>query len=238
MSTLKKTKSVSPGSRRENEKNNCFYVGFDDGGQLTEQVRRKPYSVVLFDEIEKAHPDVYNLMLQVLDEGRLTDSKGRTVDFKNTIIIMTSNVGVADLPKNTASLGFGDEESGKVNVKDHLMEALRNRFKPEFINRVDSVIIFDNLTKDDIIKIAGIMVTNLAKKLKANGIEVKFTTKALDGLATLGYSSVYGARPLRRLIEQKIEDRLAEELLINSDKKVKTFEVDYDGNDFVFKSLD
>ena len=214
------------------------YVGFDDGGQLTEQVRRKPYSVVLFDEIEKAHPDVYNLMLQVLDEGRLTDSKGRTVDFKNTIIIMTSNVGVADLPKNNASLGFGDEDSEKTSVKEHLMEALRERFKPEFINRVDSVIIFDNLTLEDVKKIAGIMVTNLAKKLKNNGITVKFTTRAIEGISTEGYSKVYGARPLKRLIEQKIEDRLAEELLSNAGAGNKTFEVDYQNKEFVFKTLD
>ena len=214
------------------------YVGFDDGGQLTEKIRRKPYSVVLFDEIEKAHPDVYNLMLQILDEGRLTDSKGRTVDFKNTIIIMTSNVGVADLPKNSTSLGFGDDSNEKTNIKDHLMESLRARFKPEFINRVDSVIIFDNLTLDDVKKIAGIMVTNLARKLKENGIEVKFTNRALEGISTEGYSKVYGARPLKRLIEQKIEDRLAEELLVSSSSRKKTFEVDYENKEFVFKSLD
>lgn len=213
------------------------YVGFDEGGQLTEQVRRKPYSIVLFDEIEKAHTDVYNLMLQILDEGRLTDSKGRTVDFKNTIIIMTSNVGVADLPKHSGRLGFNETNDVKINVKERLLEALKNRFKPEFINRVDVVVVFDSLSEEDVKKIAGIMVTNLAKKLKATGIEVKFTNRAIDGLVKEGYSTVYGARPLRRTIEQKIEDRLAEELLGGEAGK-KTFEVDYQNGEFAFKRLD
>lgn len=214
------------------------YVGFDDGGQLTEQVRRKPYSVVLFDEIEKAHPDVYNLLLQVLDEGRLTDSKGRTVNFKNTIIIMTSNVGVAELSKSTKKLGFNEGGSENANIKESLLNALKSRFKPEFINRVDVVVVFETLKEEDIKKIAGIMITSLAKKLKNTGIEIKLTNRAVDGLVKEGYSNVYGARPLRRLIEQKIEDRLAEELLEGGFKKNQTIEIDYQNNEFVFKRLD
>lgn len=214
------------------------YVGFDDGGQLTEQVRRKPYSVVLFDEIEKAHPDVYNLMLQVLDEGRLTDSKGRTVSFKNCVIIMTSNVGVADLPKNTNKLGFNDGESEKINIKEKLMDALRARFKPEFINRVDVVVIFDNLTEKDIKKIAEIMIGNLNKKLKPQKIQVGFSDSALAGLVKEGYSPVYGARPLKRVIEQKVEDKLAECLLMGEVEPGQRLEVKYKNGEFSFKSLD
>ena len=214
------------------------YVGFDDGGQLTEQVRRKPYSVVLFDEIEKAHPDVYNLMLQVLDEGRLTDSKGRTVSFKNTVIIMTSNVGVADIPKYSGKLGFNEDSSVEVNVKDKLMEALRARFKPEFINRVDVVVIFDSLKESDIKKIAEILIGNLNKKLKPQKIQVGFSESALDGLVKEGYSPVYGARPLKRVIEQKIEDKLAEGLLTGDIKPGQRLEVKYNNGEFSFKSLD
>ena len=214
------------------------YVGFDDGGQLTEQVRRKPYSVVLFDEIEKAHPDVYNLMLQVLDDGRLTDSKGRTVSFKNCIIIMTSNVGVADLPKNTTKLGFNEGESEKVNIKEKLMEALRARFKPEFINRVDVVIIFESLKEEDIRKIAEIMIGNLNKKLKAQKIQVGFSESAINGLVKEGYSPVYGARPLKRVLEQKVEDRLAECLLSGEVVSGQRLEAKYNNGEFSFKSLD
>ena len=180
------------------------YVGHEDGGQLTEQVRRKPYSVVLFDEIEKAHPDVFNLMLQVLDDGRLTDSQGRTVNFKNTIIIMTSNVGVSDLPKNTSAFGFSDEENNNssVDVKEHLMKALQKKFKPEFINRIDKTVIFDRLTKQDIVKIANIMVKGLNKKLESKKISLKFTNGAMNQIFEKGYSEEYGARPLKRFIEQ------------------------------------
>ena len=214
------------------------YVGFDDGGQLTEQVRRKPYSVVLFDEIEKAHPDVYNLLLQVLDEGRLTDSKGRTVNFKNTVIIMTSNVGVADLPKNTTKLGFNEHASEAINVKEKLMDALRNRFKPEFINRVDVVIIFDSLKEADIRKIANIMIGNLNKKLKPQKIQIGFNESAMQGLVKEGYNISYGARPLKRVIEQKIEDKLAESLLSGDVKMGQKLEVSYNDGEFSFKSID
>lgn len=214
------------------------YVGFDEGGQLTEAVRRKPYSVVLFDEIEKAHPDVFNLLLQVLDDGRLTDSQGRTVSFKNCIIIMTSNVGVADLPKNNNKLGFGTGDSASINVKEKLMEALKAKFKPEFINRVDVVVIFDSLKEEDIKKIATIMITSLNKKLKQQNIQVGFNENAINGLVSEGYSPVYGARPLRRVIEQKVEDKLAESLLSGEVKAGQKIEVDYKNGEFLFKSLD
>ncbi len=214
------------------------YVGFDEGGQLTEAVRRKPYSVVLFDEIEKAHPDIFNLMLQVLDEGRLTDSQGRTVSFKNCVIIMTSNCGVADLPKNTAKLGFGASEDNSSSIKEKLMGALREKFKPEFINRVDVVVVFESLKQDDIKKIASIMISGLNKKLKPQNIQVEFNENALNGLVKEGYSPVYGARPLKRVIEQKVEDKLAESLLSGEVKTGKKIEVDYKNGEFFFKSLD
>ena len=199
------------------------YVGHDDGGQLTEQVRRKPYSVVLFDEIEKAHPDVFNILLQVLDDGRLTDSQGRTVNFKNTIIILTSNIGVSTIPKNTSSLGFGENKDGSVNIREHLMKALKNAFRPELLNRIDQTIIFDRLKKEDIAKIADIMLKSLAKKLAEREISFTLSKAAMDEIVARGYDPEYGARPLRRFIEQKIEDGLAEAILsskINSGDKV------------------
>lgn len=191
------------------------YVGFEEAGQLTEQVRRKPYSVVLFDEIEKAHPDVFNILLQVLDDGRLTDSQGRTVSFKNTIIIMTSNCGVSDLPKKTNKLGFFDGESNeqKQTTKEILLKALHERFKPEFLNRIDVICIFDNLSKDDISKIATIMINNLNNKLKDKNITLRLTKGAIDQIIEKGYSLEFGARPLKRYIEQNIEDGLAESIL-------------------------
>lgn len=214
------------------------YVGHDDGGQLTEQVRRKPYSVVLFDEIEKAHPDVFNILLQVLDDGRLTDSQGRTVSFKNTVIILTSNVGVADLPKNTNTFGFSDDDkkdlASKEAVKEHLMKALQAKFKPEFLNRIDVTVIFDRLTKDDIIKIANIMIANLNKKLASKKINLKFTNGAMQQIFEKGYSEEYGARPLKRFIEQNIEDSLAEEMLAGNINEGDNVTVGFKQGKFVF----
>lgn len=189
------------------------YVGFDDGGQLTEQVRRKPYSVVLFDEIEKAHPDVFNILLQVLDDGRLTDSNGRTVSFKNTIIIMTSNVGISDLNANKTTLGFGDHEAEKENRREILMDAVKRKFKPEFINRIDVITIFDDLTIQDIARICEIFISNLKKKLAKQGIELSITKNAITYLVKKGYNKEYGARPLKRIVQSEIEDRLADEIL-------------------------
>lgn len=214
------------------------YVGHDDGGQLTEQVRRKPYSVVLFDEIEKAHQDVFNILLQVLDDGRLTDSQGRTVSFKNTVIILTSNVGVADLPKNTNTFGFSDDDkkdlASKEAVKEHLMKALQAKFKPEFLNRIDVTVIFDRLTKDDIIKIANIMIANLNKKLASKKINLKFTNGAMQQIFEKGYSEEYGARPLKRFIEQNIEDSLAEEILAGNINEGDNVTVGFKQGKFVF----
>lgn len=193
------------------------YVGFDEGGQLTEKVRRKPYSVILFDEIEKAHPDVFNILLQVLDDGRLTDSQGRTVSFKNTIIIFTSNVGVNELPKKKGGLGFGDGSDDKTldydEIKETLMNALKRQFKPEFLNRIDVVTVFHPLNYEQLSQIAKLFISNLNKRLLSRGANLKVTESALKYLIDKGYDSEYGARPLRRLIEQEIEDKIAEQIL-------------------------
>ncbi len=194
------------------------YVGHDDGGQLTELVRRKPYSVVLFDEIEKAHPDVFNILLQVLDDGRLTDSHGRTVNFKNTIIIMTSNCGVSDLTNHTSQLGFNNlgftsDNPDYEQMKEVILNAVRKKFKPEFLNRIDVITVFHSLSQEDLTNIAKIMLNNLSKKLKDRGIGLKFTESALKYLVDKGTSSEYGARPLKRLIQTDIEDQLTDALL-------------------------
>lgn len=192
------------------------YIGHDDGGQLTEQVRRKPYSVVLFDEIEKAHPDVFNILLQVLDDGRLTDSQGRTVNFKNTIIIMTSNCGISEL-SGRGGLGFGsglnDDNPDYERMKDTIMNSVKKRFRPEFLNRIDVITIFHSLTRDQLTKIAMIMINNLNNRLKSQSISIKMTEDALNYLVDKGTSAEYGARPLKRLIQQEIEDKMADEML-------------------------
>jgi len=192
------------------------YVGYDDGGNLTEQIRKKPYSVVLFDEIEKAHPDVFNIMLQILDDGRLTDSKGRHINFKNTIIIMTSNVG-ASMITTTSRLGFStsdDESKDKYEkLKETVTEEMKKAFRPEFLNRIDETIVFAHLTKEEIRQIVDLMLKDLFKRLDEKELKVEVTDEVKDHLAEAGYSEAYGARPLRRLIQRKIEDMLAEEIL-------------------------
>ena len=205
------------------------YVGFDDGGQLTEQVRRRPYSVVLFDEIEKAHPDVYNALLQMLDDGRMTDSQGRVVSFKNTIIIMTSNAGVADLKQTSRSLGFSSQSTEAPDEKrteEILTDALKRHFKPEFLNRIDVVSIFHHLGKRDIAKIADIMLAKVQKSLSERGITLKLTDAATDFIVNRGYDPEYGARPLRRVIEQYVEDNIAEALLDGSVRDNSVITVD------------
>ena len=203
------------------------YVGFDDGGQLTEQVRRKPYSVVLFDEIEKAHPDVYNILLQILDEGRLTDSQGRLVDFKNTIIIMTSNVGVSEL-KTTRAIGFtGSQAQDEQKEEDILSAALKRHFRPEFLNRIDCICYFKHLTEENIKAIADIMMRKVTKKLTDRNISIRYTPAIVEYVIKNGYDPEYGARPLRRIIEQTIEDALAEALLTGRIKDNSTATVDY-----------
>lgn len=192
------------------------YVGYDDGGHLTELIRKKPYSVVLFDEIEKAHPDVFNIMLQILDDGRLTDAKGRHINFKNTIIIMTSNVG-ASMITTTSKLGFStaeDESKDKYEkLKDTVSEEMKKAFRPEFLNRIDETIVFAHLTKEEIRQIVDLMLKDLFKRLAERNLSVEVTDEVKDHLAKDGYSEAYGARPLRRLIQRKIEDMLAEEIL-------------------------
>ena len=193
------------------------YVGFDDGGQLTEAVRRKPYSVVLFDEIEKAHPDVFNILLQILDDGRLTDSQGRTVSFKNTIIILTSNVGVDQLPKRSGQYGGNQfDQLDYDTIRDTLIGAFKRKFKPEFVNRIDVVTVFHPLSFEQIATIAKMFIGNLNKRLKNQGASLKVTESALKYLIYKGYNPEYGARPLRRLIEQEIEDKIAEYILSNT----------------------
>ncbi len=191
------------------------YVGFDEGGQLTEKVRRKPYSVVLFDEIEKAHPDVFNMLLQILEDGRLTDSQGRTVDFKNTVIIMTSNVGARMITDKQKSLGFAQEEKAQKqeDIRSLVMGELKKVFRPEFLNRVDDIIVFNKLTQDEIKQIAGKMLETLSKRLAAMDITITFTDAAITAIADKGFDDSYGARPLRRAIQSEIEDVLSEKLL-------------------------
>ena len=193
------------------------YVGYDEGGQLTEKVRRKPYSVVLFDEVEKAHPEVFNILLQILEDGRLTDSHGRVVSFKNTIVIMTSNIGAQEIGKMRAPLGFGTsssrEEAEYENMKERQMDALKEAMKPELINRIDEIIFFHRLTKDDIEKIADIMFASLEKRLEERSVTVEMSEEAKDYIVGEGYNEEYGARPLRRTIQRLVEDRLSEMLL-------------------------
>ncbi len=179
------------------------YVGHDDGGQLTEKVRRKPYSVILFDEIEKAHPDVFNILLQVLDDGHLTDTKGRTVDFRNTIIIMTSNVGAQEL-QDQRFAGFGGSSDGQdyETIRKTMLKELKNSFRPEFLNRVDDIIVFHKLTKEELKEIVTMMVNKLTNRLSEQNINIIVTDKAKDKIAEEGYDPEYGARPLIRAIQK------------------------------------
>ena len=213
------------------------YVGFDEAGQLTEKVRRKPYCVVLFDEIEKAHPDIFNLMLQILDDGRLTDSKGRMVNFKNAIIIMTSNVGASEA-KSVSALGFGGgtpaDEYEKMS--DRIKEALKERFKPEFLNRVDDIVVFSKLGKEDAEKIVSILLNGLGKRLENLGVGLKVTRSALDYITESGYDNDYGARPLKRNIQKLVEDRLSEEVLKGNILEGETVTVDCTSSGLTFRS--
>ena len=217
------------------------YVGYDEGGQLTEAVRRKPYSVVLFDEIEKAHPDVFNMLLQILEDGRLTDSQGRTVDFKNTIIIMTSNVGARRITEQRqAALGFanGDNSMDNASVREMVMSELKQVFRPEFLNRVDDIIVFNKLTKPEIEQIARLMLETLKKRLSGLGVTVSFTDKAVEKIADEGFDDTYGARPLRRAIVTNIEDKLSERMLDADFDSKKPIVCDYDGEKFTFNSTE
>lgn len=216
------------------------YVGYDEGGQLTEKVRRKPYSVVLFDEIEKAHPDVFNILLQILEDGRLTDSQGRTVDFKNTVIIMTSNVGARLITDQQNGLGFAfdNPENKKEKTNEEIREAvigeLKKLFRPEFLNRVDDIIVFNKLTQEEIKEIAGKLLENLKARLKAVDIDAEFTEEAVTEISNEGYDDTYGARPLRRAITSKIEDALSEKMLENEIKKGDHIVCDFKDGKFTF----
>lgn len=215
------------------------YVGFEEGGQLTEKVRRKPYSVVLFDEIEKAHPDVFNMLLQILEDGRLTDSQGRTVDFKNTVIIMTSNVGARLITEKQSSLGFNSEnenaeESEKKDIKELVTGELRKVFRPEFLNRVDDIIVFNKLNKDEIKQIAVKMLETLENRLDKMNIKISFTDNAISEIADKGFDENYGARPLRRAIQNEIEDPLSEQMLEGKVKDGAVVTCDFSDGQFTF----
>ncbi len=205
------------------------YVGYEEGGKLTEQVRRKPYSIILFDEIEKAHPDVFNMLLQILDDGRLTDSTGRTVNFKNTVIIMTSNAGARNIVENH-SIGFASKEDSKKdyeNTKEQVMDELKKLFKPEFLNRVDDIIVFNKLDENSIEKISRILLNQFVTRLKEQNIAVEFTDNVVKYISKVGFDKAYGARPLKRAIQNNIEDKFAEEMLDNKIKSGDNVVIDY-----------
>jgi ATP-dependent Clp protease ATP-binding subunit ClpC len=202
------------------------YVGYEEGGQLTEAVRRKPFSVVLFDEIEKAHPDVFNTLLQILEEGRLTDSQGRSVDFRNTVLIMTSNLGTQDLRK--ANVGFSkvDEAVSYERMKDKVNEALKTHFRPEFLNRIDETIVFHELSKDEVVRIVDLMIVRVTGQLRSQGVGLELSPAAKVLLADRGYDPSLGARPLRRAIQRMVEDPMSERLLWKEFHAGQTVHVD------------
>ena len=214
------------------------YIGYDEnsGGQLTERVRRKPYSVILFDEVEKAHPDVFNILLQILDDGRLTDSKGRTINFKNTIIILTSNVGASQI-KKMSNFGFTSEDNdGYDNMKDNINEALKEQFKPEFLNRLDDIIIFRKLTKDEAAQICRKIVDGLSERLSGRNVSLEVSDEAISKLVEEGYNDMYGARPLKRVVQKRIEDRLSDEILAGHVLPGETVSVEVAEGELVFRS--
>ena len=201
------------------------YVGYEEGGQLTEAVRRKPYCVILFDEIEKAHPDVFNTLLQLLDDGRLTDSQGRTVNFKNTILIMTSNIG---------SRFLLDGKIEDENIRSKVMNELKNSFKPEFLNRIDDIVIFHSLSKENIIEIVDIQLNNLAKRLSGLGVEISVSKEAKTLIAERGYEPVYGARPIKRLISKSIETPVSRKIIAGEIKENKKLKISVSNGEFSF----
>ena len=214
------------------------YIGYDEnsGGQLTERVRRKPYSVVLFDEVEKAHPDVFNILLQILDDGRLTDSKGRVVNFKNTIIIMTSNVGASQI-KKMSNFGFADSsDDGYDNMKDSIDSALREQFKPEFLNRLDDIIIFRKLTKEEAAQICTKIINGLTERLKDKHVSLVISDEAMSKLVEEGYNDMFGARPLKRIVQKRIEDRLSDEILAGRVLPGEVVNVGVQDGEFTFRS--
>ncbi len=212
------------------------YVGYDEGGQLTEAVRRKPYSVVLFDEIEKAHPDVFNILLQVLDDGRLTDNKGRMVNFKNTIIIMTSNMGSPLIRDNFAKMT--PENRGEVidKTKGEVIELLKQTIRPEFLNRIDEIIMFTPLNEKEIEEIVGLQIKSIQRMLAKNGITLEVTPKALKFLAEEGYDPEFGARPVKRVIHRLVLNQLSKDILAQKVDREHPIIIDHDGSDIVFRN--
>jgi ATP-dependent Clp protease ATP-binding subunit ClpC len=212
------------------------YVGYEEGGQLTEQVRRKPYSVVLFDEIEKAHPDVWNMLLQILEEGKLTDNVGRVVNFRNTIILMTSNVG-SDTIRKQSTLGFSpiSDETSYEKMREKILEDAKKTFRPEFLNRLDDIIVFRSLTKPDLIEILGLEMNKVLQRLKTRNFLLELDEKAKDFLVERGYDPQYGARPMRRAVERFLEDPLAEEILRGNLHEGEPIQVTLENDHLVFK---
>src|SRR5439155_25042016 len=203
-------------------------VGYEEGGQLTEAVRRKPFSVVLFDEIEKAHPDVFNTLLQILEEGRLTDSQGRSVDFRNCVLIMTSNLGTQDLRKANVGFTKADEAVSYERMKEKVHDALKQHFRPEFLNRIDDVIVFHELSREEVTSIVDLMIRRVGEQLESQGLTLKLTPAAKDHLAKKGYDPGLGARPLRRTIQHLVEDPLSERILWKEFHAGETVTVDTD----------
>ena len=220
------------------------YVGYEEGGQLTEAVRRKPFSVVLFDEIEKAHPDVFNTLLQILEEGRLTDSQGRSVDFRNTVLIMTSNLGTAELRKTNVGFSTADEAVTYEKMKEKVHDALKAHFRPEFLNRIDDTIVFHELTQAEVTTIVDLMIKRVTKQLEGQGIGLELTEASKEVLAKRGYDPTLGARPLRRAIQRLVEDPISERLLWKEYRAGETIVVDAEPNaetgelEIVFRSTE
>jgi ATP-dependent Clp protease ATP-binding subunit ClpB len=206
------------------------YVGYDEGGQLTEQIRRHPYSVILFDEIEKAHPDVFHTLLQILDDGRLTDGQGRTVSFKNTVVVMTSNIGTGMVEKNTIGFSVHGKDGRNEDTRKRLLEALRNQFRPEFLNRIDDIIVFNSLTREHLAQIVDIQLNNVGKRLKERKVKLEVTAAAKDAIIAEGYDPQYGARPMKRAIQRLISDTLAPRLINGDFLEGDTILVDATGN--------
>uniref|UniRef100_UPI0025A6573B AAA family ATPase n=1 Tax=Turicimonas muris TaxID=1796652 RepID=UPI0025A6573B len=202
------------------------YVGYDEGGQLTEAIRRKPYSVVLFDEIEKAHPDVFNILLQALDDGRMTDGQGRTVDFKNTVIVMTSNLGSQEI--------MNRQGEDPVEIKEAVMEQVKKHFRPEFINRIDEIVVFNALDEKAIREIARIQIRKLAKRMEAQNIGLEVSDAALDEIGKVGFDPLFGARPLRRAVQEYLENKIAINLLKGQYAPGDIVDVDYQDGKFIF----
>ncbi len=213
------------------------YVGYDEGGQLTEAVRRKPYSVILLDEIEKAHPDVFNILLQVLDDGMLTDNKGRTANFKNAIIIMTSNMGSHIIQEKFMNSHQSDLEKLTESAKSEVMALLKKSVRPEFLNRIDEVIMFKPLDEKEIKEIVKLQLDSVGKKLKSNGIKLEISEAAINALTKMGYEPEFGARPLKRIIQKMVINYLSKEILAGRVTANQTIYLDIQGDDnFIFKN--